>query len=505
LFIDDFYGDFEDGLKQRFGADNVYCLRYPSAREALRIIRKRDINAVLLDIQFVRDEHDVEVPPANVGYRLLQAVKKAHPDLPVFILTSHARTIDQTEYDSADGMVQKPYPESSEQAYNDFYDTLFREVSLSVRLTAVSDWDAEMGFVVGESRPMIDICRDVIRYAELWPATDFLVLGETGTGKEELARAIHRLGVRKSGPFVPVHAAALPETLLESELFGYERGAFTGANSAKSGKFEMADRGILFLDEVGEFSPVLQVKLLRFLQSRQFERLGSTRTITVDTGLIAATNRDLKADVAAGLFREDLYFRLHKAACFELPPLRNRMDIIPRLYAYFVNKVAQERGAHFDPFLRDDVKNKLLSYNYPGNIREFEQIITNAVKRARNSPLQAEDIRYHHESSGPQPATPDEQRVADAETEKLYADYNRVKEEFDGYPEFPDDYDDGRLRGRVFTVDECRFPELVTKNIFRRDPRIDGRTLAFIYGLSEGIERQRLRKYKLRLPGKRPG
>jgi CheY-like chemotaxis protein len=160
LLIDDFYGDFEDGLKARFGPDNVSCLRYPNAREALRMVRAEGINAVLLDVQFVRDEHDNEVKAANVGPDVLRAIKRARPDLPVHILTSFARTLrpdEILELEPADGRTQKPHPEASEQTYIDFYDTLFREVSFSVRLAGVTDWDAEMGFVVGKSQTMVAV------------------------------------------------------------------------------------------------------------------------------------------------------------------------------------------------------------------------------------------------------------------------------------------------------------------------------------------------------------
>jgi transcriptional regulator with AAA-type ATPase domain len=181
-----------------------------------------------------------------------------------------------------------------------------------------------------------------------------------------------------------------------------------------------------------------------------------------------------------------------------VPPLRERKDAIPALFEGFVRSATL--GRHFDSFLRDDVKEKLLSYDFPGNVRELKNILERAVAETRNSPLQAEDIHFPKAASGNRLTTPDEQRVADAETDKLYEDYIRVKAAFDGYPEYPGDYDEGRLKGRTFTIDECRFPELVTQSIFRREPRIDGRTLAYIYGLSEGVERQRLRKYKLKLP-----
>lgn len=208
------------------------------------------------------------------------------------------------------------------------------------------------------------------------PAT-VLVAGPSGTGKELVARLIHQWSPRREGPFVAVHCGALAETLLESELFGHERGAFTGATAMRKGRFELADGGTLFLDEIGDVSPAIQVKLLRVLQEKQFERVGGTRTLTVDVRIISATHRDLRAAVAEGRFREDLYYRL-SVFPIELPPLKERSDAILPLAEYFAAKFGAAFGKRVAA-LSEDAKTALVSYGWPGNIRELQNVIERAV------------------------------------------------------------------------------------------------------------------------------
>jgi transcriptional regulator with GAF, ATPase, and Fis domain len=204
-----------------------------------------------------------------------------------------------------------------------------------------------------------------------------LITGENGTGKEVLAHAIHEESTRAPAPFVAVSCAALPETLIESELFGHERGAFTNATQAKKGRFELADGGTLFLDEVGELTAAVQVKLLRVLQERAFERLGSTKTVNVDIRLIAASNRDLEREVAEGRFRSDLFFRLNVVPLV-LPPLRERRDDVPLLAAHFAAKVAEKHGRP-QPELTPALYEALQEYDWPGNVRELENVIERLV------------------------------------------------------------------------------------------------------------------------------
>jgi DNA-binding NtrC family response regulator len=218
-----------------------------------------------------------------------------------------------------------------------------------------------------------------------------LIQGETGTGKELIAQAIHQLSGRGKAPFVAVHCAALPATLLESELFGHERGAFTGATERRIGRFEAAENGTLFLDEIGEISLQTQVKLLRFLEQRSFERIGSSKSITVDVRLIAATNRNLEQMVREGTFREDLFFRLNVVQIL-MPPLRERTDDIPLLLEHFVREFARENGIHPPPVFEPGAIRCLQLYSWPGNIRELRNFAENAVVLHRSAHIHEYDL-----------------------------------------------------------------------------------------------------------------
>ena len=217
-----------------------------------------------------------------------------------------------------------------------------------------------------------------------------LVEGESGTGKELVAHSVHRLSPRANGPFIPVHCAALTESLLESELFGHEKGAFTGAIERRQGRFEQADGGTLFLDEVGEIDPSVQVKLLRVLEERRFERVGGSESIDVDVRLIAATNRDLKTMVDAGDFREDLYYRLYVVA-IQMPPLRDRRTDIPLLINHYLATFNEENEKQFEG-LTPDALDLLSSYEWPGNVRELRNLIERMVVMARGPRLTVRDI-----------------------------------------------------------------------------------------------------------------
>ena len=251
--------------------------------------------------------------------------------------------------------------------------------------------------IVGDS-PQLQSVFDVIKRAAPTKAT-ILILGESGTGKELVAQALHEESGRKDKPFVKVNCAALSESLLESELFGHERGAFTGAAARREGRFELADGGTLLLDEIGEVSPAIQVKLLRVLQNREFERVGGTQTIKVDVRLVAATNRDLAAEVKAGRFREDLYYRLNVVAV-TLPPLRSRKGDIPALVSHFVEKFSKSYEKPVTG-LAPGTLNALLSHSWPGNVRELENAIERAVVLAKTTSLTADDLPSS--LSGPRP------------------------------------------------------------------------------------------------------
>ena len=242
--------------------------------------------------------------------------------------------------------------------------------------------------LIGQSPSMLQMF-DIIRQVAPTRAS-VLITGETGTGKELVAHALHNLSPRKAGPFVAVHAAALPTTLLESELFGHEKGAFTGAVERRAGRFEMADGGTIFLDEVGELEPAMQVKLLRVLEERRFERVGGNKTIEVDVRLVAATNRDLKKMVAEGKFRDDLFYRL-SVVTVNLPPLRERRDDVPLLVTAFNRQYSEENNTPVRDITQEAI-NLLMAYDWPGNVRELRNAVEQMVVLARGERLTVRDI-----------------------------------------------------------------------------------------------------------------
>jgi DNA-binding NtrC family response regulator len=255
---------------------------------------------------------------------------------------------------------------------------------LRERLSARNSLDR----VIGSSAPMQRVFETVLQVAP--SRASILITGESGTGKELIAAAIHQHSPRAERPFVKLHCAALAESLLESELFGHERGAFTGAQARRDGRFQQADGGTLFLDEIGEISPGIQVKLLRFLQEREFERVGGNQTIKVDVRIVAATNSELPELVKAGKFREDLYYRLNVVA-IEMPPLRARPGDIPLLAMHFLRKYAAENEKQLTGF-SDEALAKLVHHNWPGNVRELENAVERAVVVCRGDEIRAEDL-----------------------------------------------------------------------------------------------------------------
>jgi DNA-binding NtrC family response regulator len=244
------------------------------------------------------------------------------------------------------------------------------------------------GNIVGTAPPMQHVFEIVDQVAP--SRATVLITGESGTGKELVANAIHQRSPRANGPFIKLHCAALAESLLESELFGHERGSFTGAMGRKDGRFQLADGGTLFLDEIGEISPSIQVKLLRFLQEHEFERVGGTQTIRVDVRVVAATNRNLVEEVAKGRFREDLYYRLNVVA-LEMPPLRDRRTDIPALAQFFLERYAKENAKAIEGFTPETMQ-LLQSYDWPGNVRELENAIERAVVLATGAIIEPKQL-----------------------------------------------------------------------------------------------------------------
>jgi two-component system response regulator AtoC len=324
--------------------------------------------------------------PAPDGMEVLRRLRAKGLTFPVIMLTAHGNVNTAVEAMKAGATEYLTKPFDLEE--------LKLSIEKAIRVSELSaevdrlreeidrDWDVE-GIVAADPL-MVEVLSTVEKVAPT--NATVMIYGESGTGKELIARALHRLSPRGTKPFVEVHAGALPETLLESELFGYEKGAFTGAVQAKPGRFEMANGGTLFLDEVGDISLGVQVKLLRVLQERRFERLGGTRSIDVDVRVVAATNRDLQQLIADGEFREDLFYRLNVVP-ISLPPLRQRMSDIPRLVAHFLEKY--QAG---DRTIGNEAMQALLSYSWPGNIRELENTIERIVILAKHDEIGLEDL-----------------------------------------------------------------------------------------------------------------
>jgi DNA-binding NtrC family response regulator len=247
----------------------------------------------------------------------------------------------------------------------------------------------EFDNIIGRSAAMREIFATIERVAPT--RATVLLCGESGVGKDMIARAIHHHSPRDSKPFVKINCTALPENLMESELFGYEKGAFTGANISKPGKFEQADTGTVFMDEIGDVPPAIQVKLLRILQDREFERLGSNKVRHVDVRVVAATNVDLRAALEQGAFREDLYYRLNVLP-LNIPPLRERKEDIPYLARHFVRKLSKDSGSRVES-ISDGAIERLMEYHWPGNVRELENTIERSLVLASGDVLEAADIR----------------------------------------------------------------------------------------------------------------
>jgi two-component system response regulator HydG len=332
---------------------------------------------------------DLKMPGMD-GIQLLGKIRENDPDLPVVMMTAFG------EVETAVGAMRAGARDYLSKPVN------VGELSVIVaREMAGRKLRAEAGLlrariaekysfnnIIGNAAPMQEVFKTVAQIAS--SRASVLISGESGTGKELIAAAIHERSPRASGPFVKLHCAALAETLMESELFGHERGSFTGAAGRRDGRFQQANHGTLFLDEIGEISPAVQVKLLRFLQEREFERVGGNDTISVDVRVIAATNRDLKQMVADGKFREDLYYRLNVIA-LEMPALRARPSDVPLLAGHFLRKYAEENGKKIDAF-SDDALERLAAYDWPGNVRELENVIERAVVLAQGSRVTAAEL-----------------------------------------------------------------------------------------------------------------
>jgi nitrogen regulation protein NR(I) len=326
--------------------------------------------------------------PGLSGLDLVRELHLAKPRLPIILITAHGTTetaIEATKFGAYDYLL-KPFE------MTELLDLVGKAIASSRLMSEPVQWgaaDPEHDSIVGNSRAMQAIYKEIGRVATK-PVT-VLIRGETGTGKELIARAIYQHGDRAHAPFVAVNCAAIPETLLESELFGHERGAFTGAEARRIGRFEQAHHGTIFLDEIGDLTPSTQVKLLRILQERCLQRVGGKETIPVDVRIIAATHRNLESAMQDKQFREDLFYRL-SVAVIEVPPLRERLDDIPDLVRYFLRKHGPDFGVP-DPSVLPEAIQWLQSQTWPGNVRQLENVVRKVLLLAQGFTITSDHVR----------------------------------------------------------------------------------------------------------------
>ncbi len=361
-----------------------------SAEDALPLASSADV--VLTDLRL----------PGMDGLQLLTRLREQHLTPPVIVMTAFGSIEKAVEAmkAGAENFVPKPFSLDHLVAVVNkaLANRALREENRLLKAELNSRY--QFGNIVGRSPAMREIFSTVERVAPT--RATVLLCGESGVGKDMIARAIHQHSPRCDKPFVKLNCTAIPENLMESELFGYEKGAFTGATTTKPGKFEQADTGTVFLDEIGDVPAAVQVKLLRILQEREFERLGSNKTRHIDVRVIAATNVDLREALEQGTFREDLYYRLNVLP-INVPPLRERKEDIPFLVEHFVKKLGKDLGSHVESVAPEAIE-RLLQYHWPGNVRELENVIERSMVLASGTRLLASDIRLETEHRA-RPAT----------------------------------------------------------------------------------------------------
>jgi two-component system response regulator AtoC len=354
-------------LTAQLSRDGYEVHSAPDGEAGLAMLRDHHIDLIITDLRM----------PKMDGLELLRQALRTDPELPVVILTAHGTVDNAVEAlkTGAFDYITKPFDQAEVRT---IVKKALRTRDLAgteaTREEPRGGAGARFG-IIGESEAILSVYAVLERVASM--PTTVLITGESGTGKELIARALHENSARKERPFIKVNCAAIPKDLMESELFGYERGAFTGAVTSKPGRFELASGGTLFLDEISEIPVEMQVKLLRVLQESEFERVGGIKTIRVDVRLVAATNRDLKREIAAGTFREDLFYRLNVVP-IALPALRERVSDIPLLGRHFVDKF-NERLRKKVSGIEPDAMERLVSYGWPGNIRELENVLERAI------------------------------------------------------------------------------------------------------------------------------
>ncbi len=369
-----------DSLTDWLAEDGYDVSAVKNGKEAIKSIQEKDWDILLVDLKM----------PGLSGLDVLSRVKEINPEIPVIIMTAYA-TVDtavEAIKKGAYDYITKPFnPEEITLTLRKIvaHQKLIKE---NILLRDELKKRYHLGNIVGKSPKMLKVFELVKMVANT--KSNVLITGESGTGKEVIARAIHETGDRKDGPFIAVSCAALPDTLLESELFGYEKGAFTGAVNSRKGKIELADKGTLFLDEIGEISTKTQLDLLRFLEERKFRRLGGEKLISVDVRIITATNRDLELAIKQGIFRSDLYYRLNVVK-IHLPPLRERKPDIPLLAQHFLEKYKLENRKEIEGFSPETL-NLLIEYNWPGNVRELENVIERATVVSKENLITPKDL-----------------------------------------------------------------------------------------------------------------
>ena len=378
LIIDD-----DDQLRKSFvkllGEEGYSVESAASGEAALELVHKKVPDLVVLDMRL----------PGMNGFETFQSIHEIEPKLPVIIMTAYGTTetaIEATKMGAFD-YVLKPFDIPDMLKVIEQGLEAGRFMRSPVNMDAVPD-EASGEAIVGRSEQMQEVYKAIGRVA----STDATVLirGESGTGKELVARAIYHHSLRADRPFHVINCVAIPETLLESELFGYEKGAFTGATHRRVGKVEQANRGTVFLDEIGDMPMSIQAKILRLLQERKIERLGGRETISVDVRIIASTNRELETAIGGNQFREDLYYRL-KVVTIWLPPLRERKGDISLLTEYYISRYRAELGID-NPGITKEAREMLINYAWPGNVRELANTIQKALIFNRGTPISPDDI-----------------------------------------------------------------------------------------------------------------
>lgn len=385
----------DDNETIRIGIEHVArkmghtVLTAASGADGIALFKKNDVDFVITDLKMEGVD----------GVQVLKAVADMNPDCPAMIITAFGTVevaVEAMKLGAFD-FIQKPFAPELVQL------KIERALELRMARKARRRLESENEYLreesgcgkytelVGTSPNMVSIFRMIDKVAPT--DSSVLITGESGTGKELVARAIHQACKRKDGPFIKVNCGALTETLLESELFGHEKGAFTGAARRKLGRFELADGGTLFLDEIGDITPALQLKLLRILQEREFERVGGEATIRVDVRVLSATNKNLQQEVSAGRFREDLYYRLHIIP-IHLPPLRERREDISLLIHHFIQKLAPRTNPKVQG-IEDAALGRLMAYNWPGNVRELENVIEQALVFTEGTKITVTSLPEH--------------------------------------------------------------------------------------------------------------